>query len=113
MQIVRAFLCLFFLMIVYWQIRAQPNVVNDIDRFLMKQFNPNEPGGVVLVAKKGHVLYKKAFGMADLELNVPVNDSMVFQIASNTKQFTAVAILQLVEKKYSQYNLHCRQARKE
>lgn len=98
MQIVSALLCLGFCAINYLQSSAQTTIENDIDRFLITQFKPDEPGGVVLVAKNGHVLYKKAFGMADLELNVPVNDSMIFQIGSNTKQFTAVAILQLVEK---------------
>lgn len=98
MQIVRALLCLFVFAINYCQSQAQTNLENDIDRFLATQFNPGETGGVVLVARNGKVLYKKAFGLADLELNVPVNDSMIFQIGSNTKQFTAVAILQLVEK---------------
>jgi CubicO group peptidase (beta-lactamase class C family) len=98
MQIVKALLCLFVLAINYNQSQAQTNLSNDIDKFLVTRFKPDEPGGVVLVAKNGKVLYKKAFGLADLELNVPVNDSMIFQIGSNTKQFTAVAILQLIEK---------------
>ncbi|MBO9205439.1 MULTISPECIES: serine hydrolase [Niastella] len=97
MQIVKALLCLFVFANHYFPAHAQINIENDIDRFLQTQFKPNETGGVVLVAKYGKVLYKKAFGLADLELNVPVNDSMIFQLASNTKQFTAVAILQLVE----------------
>lgn len=98
MQIVKALLCLFVFAINYCLSQAQTNIEHDLDRFLVTQFKPNETGGVVLVAKSGKVLYKKAFGLADLELNVPVNDSMIFQIGSNTKQFTAVAILQLVEK---------------
>lgn len=67
------------------------------DQLLNPYFNSHEPGGVVLVAKGGQVIYQKAFGLADMELNVPVNDSMIFYIGSNTKQFTAVAILQLLE----------------
>ena len=78
--------------------KAQTALSNELDSFLSARFKPNDPGGVVMAAKNGKVIYKKAFGMADLELNVPVNDSMVFYIGSNTKQFTAVAILQLVEK---------------
>jgi CubicO group peptidase (beta-lactamase class C family) len=98
MQIGRTLLCLLVFAINYCQSQAQTDLSNDIDRFLATQFKPGETGGVVLVAKNGMVLYKKAFGLADLELNVPVNDSMIFQIGSNTKQFTAVAMLQLVEK---------------
>ena len=68
-----------------------------LDALLAKHFKPTEPGCEVLVAKKGQIIYKKAFGSADLELNVPVSADMVFNLASITKQFTAVAILQLVE----------------
>jgi CubicO group peptidase (beta-lactamase class C family) len=76
---------------------AQSPLAADIDQFLRPYMNPAEPGGVVLVAQKGVVVYKKAFGMASMELNVPMNDSMIFYIGSNTKQFTATAILQLAE----------------
>jgi CubicO group peptidase (beta-lactamase class C family) len=68
-----------------------------IDEFLSKQFNQADPGCVVLAAKEGKIIYRKAFGSADLQLNVPLKADMVFNIASITKQFTAVAILQLVE----------------
>jgi CubicO group peptidase (beta-lactamase class C family) len=67
------------------------------DKLIAEQFKPNETGGVALVARKGRVLYKKAFGMAQLELNVPMQSDMVFKIGSITKQFTAIAILQWVE----------------
>ena len=69
-----------------------------LDSALIKNFKPNEPGCAILVSKKGQILYKKAFGMANLELNVPMSSDMVFGIASITKQFTAIAIMQLVEK---------------
>jgi CubicO group peptidase (beta-lactamase class C family) len=59
---------------------------------------PNEPGGVVLITSKGNIIYQRAFGLANVELNVPMQTSSVFAIASMTKQFTAVAILQQVEK---------------
>jgi CubicO group peptidase (beta-lactamase class C family) len=67
------------------------------DKMLSEQFKPHEPGATALVARKGEIIYKKAFGMANLELNVPMQTEHVFKIASLTKQFTAVAILQLME----------------
>lgn len=67
------------------------------DQLLSEQFKQDETGCAALVAQKGQVIYKKAFGMADLELNVPMQVDMVFRIGSITKQFTAVAILQLME----------------
>lgn len=69
----------------------------EFDRMLSEQFRQGETGCAALVAKDGQIIYKKAFGMADLELNVPMQPDMVFRIGSITKQFTAVAILQLME----------------
>lgn len=53
------------------------------------------PGGVFLLAKRGTIVYHKAFGKANLELGVDLDTGSVFQIGSMTKQFTAVAILLL------------------
>jgi CubicO group peptidase (beta-lactamase class C family) len=69
----------------------------EYDAIASEIFQPNQPGGVVLIAKNGNVTYKKAFGLANMELNVPMKTDMVFEIGSITKQFTAVAILQLME----------------
>ena len=78
---------------------SQSALMQEFDKLLNADLKPNEPGAAVLIAKKGEIIYKKAFGMADMELDVPVNENMIFYIGSNTKQFTAVAILQLYEQK--------------
>lgn len=65
-----------------------------IDSLIMTEFgNKNDPGGVFLVSQKGKNIYRKAFGKANLELDVNMTPDNVFQIGSMTKQFTAVAIL--------------------
>lgn len=69
-----------------------------LDSLFTKEFKPTTPGCEVLVAKDGKGIYHKAFGSANLELNVPVTADMVFKLASVTKQFTAIAVLQLLEK---------------
>ncbi|BFO64599.1 serine hydrolase domain-containing protein [Chryseobacterium sp. KCF3-3] len=67
-----------------------------IDSIIQTEFgNKNEPGGVFLITQNGKNLYRKAFGKANLELNVNMTPENVFQIGSMTKQFTAVAILLL------------------
>ena len=77
---------------------AQDNQLEKkLDSLLTGNFTPAQPGCEVLVARHGQIIYKKAFGSANLELNVPMNTGMVFNLASITKQFTAVAILQLQE----------------
>jgi CubicO group peptidase (beta-lactamase class C family) len=65
------------------------------DSLLSKEFKTNEPGAAAIVVQKGQVVYKKGFGTADMELNMPVQPDMVFRIGSITKQFTAVCILKL------------------
>ncbi len=54
-------------------------------------------GGAILVFQKGKTLLKKSYGYASLELSVPMPSDAIFEIGSVTKQFTAAAILKLVE----------------
>lgn len=78
---------------------------NQIDQFNAKRldnlystfFQKEGVGCATLIAKNGKVIYEKAFGMADIELNLPAGTDHIFRIGSITKQFTAVAILQLYE----------------
>jgi CubicO group peptidase (beta-lactamase class C family) len=79
--------------------QSQPDdhLTKAIDSLVAPQFEGNQPGVSILIAKKGQVVYQKAFGSANIELNTPMQPDMVFRIGSITKQFTAVAILQLVE----------------
>ncbi|NTD96844.1 beta-lactamase family protein [Agrobacterium tumefaciens] len=57
----------------------------------------NGPGGVFMVAKNGKPIYQKAFGNANIELGIKMQTRNVFQLGPMTKQFTAIAILMLVE----------------
>ncbi|WP_199137205.1 serine hydrolase domain-containing protein [Pedobacter sp. ASV12] len=69
-----------------------------IDSLLASVFqDKNGPGVALLVAKNGKPIYRKAFGKANVELGVDLTPDNVFQLGSMTKQFTAVAILQLAE----------------
>jgi len=67
------------------------------DKMLNGQYMSTEPGITALVAIDGNIIYHKAFGMANLELDVKMQPDMIFEIGSITKQFTAVAILMLLE----------------
>lgn len=76
---------------------GQKNYPKLLDKYMQAQAELNEFTGSVLVAHRGKVIYEKAFGFADRELNVPNTIQTKFQIASVTKQFTAASILKLVE----------------
>ena len=59
------------------------------------------PGGVGLsigVGRRGKLLLAKGYGLADAELEVPAKADTLFRIASVTKQFTAAAVMKLVER---------------
>lgn len=53
--------------------------------------------GAVLVAESGEVIYRGAFGLANREWNIPNQTDTKFDIASISKQFTAMLVMQLVE----------------
>jgi CubicO group peptidase (beta-lactamase class C family) len=60
--------------------------------------------GCVLVARAGVVIYKNCFGMMDLETETPLQEDHLFQIASVSKTFTAMATLKLWDEGKLQLN---------
>lgn len=59
--------------------------------------HPEEPGAAVLVMKNGKKVFEKCYGKADLVTKVPITPKTNFCIASVSKQFSAVALMQLAE----------------
>ncbi len=82
----------------YAQTITDSNLTKCLDSLIATQFKLNEPGIAVLIASKDGIIYKKAFGSANLELNVPMQPDMVFRIGSITKQFTALAFYNWLNK---------------
>lgn len=54
------------------------------------------PGASVIVIRDGRVIFRRAYGMADLERHVPATPTTAYRLASLTKQFTAMAVMLLV-----------------
>lgn len=71
--------------------------VTTYDAYMSALHKSNRFDGSVLIAEKGKIVYQNSFGQADREWGVPNAPDVKYQIASMTKQFTAVMILQLVE----------------
>ena len=55
------------------------------------------PGCAVGISRNGTILYEHGYGMANLELNVPITPETVFAVASITKSFTAMSVLLAAE----------------
>ncbi|MBC7900121.1 MAG: serine hydrolase [Saprospiraceae bacterium] len=87
---------LFLLCITATMVIAQDKAAS-IDEMMKLHNQYGHFNGSVLVAENGRVIYKKGFGMANMEWNVPNDTETKFRLASITKQFTAAVILQLAE----------------
>src|ERR1051325_22640 len=68
-----------------------------IDQLISLHQKYDQFNGSVLVAADGKVIFKKGFGLANMEWNIPNAPDTKFRLGSITKQFTATLILQLVE----------------
>lgn len=67
------------------------------DGLLAAAYPADGPGAAVLVKWKGEVVLRKGYGMAQMDLGIPVAPEQVFEIGSVTKQFTAAIVLRLAE----------------
>jgi CubicO group peptidase (beta-lactamase class C family) len=73
------------------------NKAAKIDELISLYHKYGQFNGSALVADNGAVVYKKGFGLANMEWNVPNAPDTKFRLGSITKQFTATVVLQLVE----------------
>ncbi|WP_053972410.1 serine hydrolase [Mangrovimonas sp. ST2L15] len=96
-KIPQPFLLLLFLSTILNASLFAQSIEDDISALASKEYPEGGPGVSILVAKNGKPIYKEAFGMASIELNVAMKPDNVFEIGSITKQFTAIAVLMLKE----------------
>ena len=68
-----------------------------IDDLMGRYVDNGEFNGSVLVVENGKVIFKKGYGLANMEWNIPNTPDTKFRLGSLTKQFTAMLIMQLVE----------------
>ena len=73
------------------------SITSRVDKIFEKWNKPNSPGCALAVIKNGRIVYKRGYGMANLDHDVPITPSTVFFVASVTKQFTAAAIALLAQ----------------
>lgn len=72
--------------------------IQKIDSLLNAMYSNQSINGNILIAEKGNVIYKRSFGLANESTKEKLNDNSIFELASVSKQFTAMAIMILKEK---------------
>jgi len=79
-------------------VQPSAGALAELDRLVHDHMSENNiPGGLVAVASRGRILHLQTYGMANVELSVPVTDSTVFEIGSISKQFVTAAVMLLIE----------------
>ncbi len=90
-------IALFFFITLIFNANAQDKS-QKIDEYLKKCYEYGVFNGSALVSEHGNVILKKGYGYANIEWNIPNEPDTKFRLGSITKQFTAMLIMQLVEK---------------
>jgi CubicO group peptidase (beta-lactamase class C family) len=75
-----------------------------LDSFFSTVNKNGDINGSVLHKEKGKIVFKNSFGYRDVANQLPNTENTVFQLASISKTFTSIAILQLMEKKKLRLN---------
>jgi N-acyl-D-amino-acid deacylase len=89
---------LFLLFLIPFISQAQPSKkITRIDSVLAYLHQRQLFNGTVLIGEKGKVLYKKAFGIANPKTQAPLTTASSFNLASVSKQFFTMMIMQLKE----------------
>ncbi len=88
-------ICLLFSLNLSGQTINYNHFSKQVDRLLNEHVKQTTPGAAVIVTEKGKPIFKECYGLANLEHNIPVTPTTVFNLASVAKQFTAFSILLL------------------
>ena len=96
------FLIVLVIMLGSFAVQAQRGNSADlrqIDSLLKTIYKNDEPGASIVILQKEKPFFKKSYGIGDLDTREKISSETNFNIASLTKQFTAMAILQLADRK--------------
>lgn len=71
------------------------SISRKVDAIFAEFDKPNSPGCALAILKNGEIIYKKGYGISNLEYNIAINPGSIFHVASIAKQFVAAAIIRL------------------
>jgi CubicO group peptidase (beta-lactamase class C family) len=95
---------IFLFLLLPLSLAAQKDHASLLRQFMTGQHDYFRFNGNILVAKGGNIIYRQDLGYADFNTKRLLNDSSVFELASLSKQFTAMGIMILKEKKQLSYD---------
>ena len=89
----------------YSMVLSQKQTFKKLERTQEKEINnlfnewdsSNTPGASIAIIHNKDIIFQNSFGMANLEHDIPLSSTSLFNIASNSKQFTVFAILNLAK----------------
>ncbi len=76
---------------------ANPTQAEAVDKIFQRWDSLESPGCALSVMQAGQIVYKRGYGMADLDHDIHIGPDSVFHVASLSKQFTATAIVLLAQ----------------
>jgi CubicO group peptidase (beta-lactamase class C family) len=85
-------------LLIIGQLVLAQDKIQKIDSLLNVLYENKSINGNFLIAEKGNVIYKKSFGLANEITKEKLNENSIFELASVSKQFTAMGIMILKEK---------------
>lgn len=93
------YLIALFLFLSYLNLQAQnPNPSTSVDAYIQNEMNLEHfPGVSTVIVKNGEIVWMESYGFADIENNIPVEDTTIFMLASISKLFAGTATMQLME----------------
>ena len=71
------------------------SLTKKVDSLFTEYDKPNSPGCALAILKDGKIIYKRGYGMSNMEYNIAISPSSIFHVCSVSKQFTAAAIIML------------------
>lgn len=74
-----------------------PKVDAILDWYVKEIVGAGSPGLALAVVRDGNLIFKKGWGLANLEYDIPITPTTVFHVASVSKQFTAFAVARLIQ----------------
>ena len=96
-KVLIVFTILFFFIGSFIQLARADSLTDEVDKIFSEWDRPDSPGCALGVIKDSHFIYKRGYGSANLEYNIPITSKTIFRIGSTSKQFTAMCFALLEE----------------